>query len=348
MGHIMGYAGFFLLTGLILCGVVSGLPTGFCLPESGSFVLGVFAPPSSMANEEEISTAAIEAYEKAAGREVSIAVLSDEWMLDRKFPTDNALAIRTEGKVPYVRLMMRSSLTLYEKEPHYALRNIAGGKFDTDLRLWAREAKSFGSPVFVEFGTEVNQWQYPWNGYWNGNEKGPELFIEAYKRVVSVMRDEGASNIIWVFHFNAESLPDEEWNQPLSYYPGEDYVDVVAISFFGTRKPFETGKGTFEENMNRVYDQSVRDIIKKPIFLILGTDVNNRFFDPSVWIQEAIMTTGSERWPGVSGLIWWNAAWKHDANPLHDTSMRIQDNRSVETVFRDSLRSLAINENFAC
>ena len=344
-----GYAGCILLAGLVcICGIGAGLPTGFCLPDAGSMVLGVYAPPSSIIYEEELSIESIEAFERAAGRDVSIAVLSDEWGSDKKFPTEKAINLRPEGKIPFVRLMMRSSTNLYEKEPFYALRNIAGGKFDTDFRLWAREARSFGSPVFVEYGTEVNQWQYPWNGYWNGDEKGPDLFIESYQRIITVMRDEGASNIIWVFHFNAESLPDEEWNQPLSYYPGDDYIDVIAITYFGTRKPFETGKGAFEENMKKVYGQTIRDTIKKPVFLILGTDVNNRFFDPAVWIQDAIRTIGSGKYPGVSGIIWWNAAWSDDENPLHDTTMRIQDNSTVESIIRTSLPSLSINDHFTC
>jgi hypothetical protein len=36
----------------------------------------------------------------------------------------------------------------------------------------------------------------------------------------------------------------------------------------------------------------------------------------------------------VIGFAWWNAAWQNDANPLNDTSMRVQDNPALAAVFK--------------
>ena len=47
------------------------------------------------------------------------------------------------------------------------------------------------------------------------------------------VRAAGAKNIIWVFHVQNYSYPSDEWNQPKEYYPGDDYVDWLAMSAYG-------------------------------------------------------------------------------------------------------------------
>jgi len=38
----------------------------------------------------------------------------------------------------------------------FHFRKIIAGEFDVDLRAWARDAKAFGSPILIEWGTEPN------------------------------------------------------------------------------------------------------------------------------------------------------------------------------------------------
>jgi len=345
--HAYGGLGLSFLL-LLSCGIVSGLPPGFCFAEDGSLALGVFAPQISPSGEEQILVDEIHSFRQASGKNPGIGVLSDEWMRDRKFPAAGATTIRSEGMIPYIRLMMKSSEKPYQKEPVYTLKNIALGKFDGDLLAWARDARSFGSPILIEYGTEVNQWSYPWNGYWNGNEKGPELFRDAYRHIIDVMRGEGASNLIWAYHINAGSQPTDNWNNLTQYYPGDEYCDLVAISLFGTRKPFETETKNFKETMDTAAASFASASIHKPVILITGTDVQSRFVDPGTWVSNVMSTLSTHSWPDVKGLIWLNAAWKNDDNPLHDTTMRLQDNISVSDIFRSNLQNVKTQDRLAC
>ena len=54
-----------------------------------------------------------------------------------------------------------------------------------------------------------------------------------HTELISRVRAAGAKNIIWVFHIQNYSYPSDEWNQPKGYYPGDDYVDWLAMSAYG-------------------------------------------------------------------------------------------------------------------
>jgi hypothetical protein len=333
---------------LITCTTVSGLPPGFCLGGEDTIALGVFAPERSPSGEERIFLDEIFSFRESSGEKPLIGVFSDEWMVDRKFPLENVRLLRKEGMIPYIRLMMRSSDNPYQKEPIYTLGNIALGKFDGELRSWAREARSHGSPILIEYGTEINKWNYPWNGYWNGHEKGQALFRDAYRHIVDVFKEEGASNLIWIYHVNADSQPHEDWNNITGYYPGDDYCDMVAVSLFGTTKPFETGTRPFKETMVETLKILQAGGIQKPVLLITGTDVQGRFEDPAAFVTDIISTLSGPDRPDIRGLIWLNSAWKNDNNPLHDTTMRLQDNSSVAAAFKKGLQSLNVQESAIC
>jgi len=65
-------------------------------------------------------------------------------------------------------------------EKTFSLQKIIAGEFDVDLRAWAREAKAFGSPVLIEWGT--NRTGSGLVGTANGNaaaDEGPKRYIAA-------------------------------------------------------------------------------------------------------------------------------------------------------------------------
>ena len=89
--------------------------------------------------------------------------------------------------------MLRSDAEQNRPEKTFSIDKIIRGEFDEDLRRWARAAKSFGSPILIEWGTEPNGDWFSWNGKWNGGAKtGPARYVAAYHHIVDLMRAEGA------------------------------------------------------------------------------------------------------------------------------------------------------------
>jgi beta-mannanase len=104
----------------------------------------------------------------------------------------------------------------------YTLATIVNGKHDRYIRAWARAARSTGVPLILRFAHEQStepgrrRW-YPWQG-------DPEGYKTAFRHVVTLFREEGATNV--QFLWSAMWL--DEWAP--QYYPGDDFVDLVGTT----------------------------------------------------------------------------------------------------------------------
>jgi hypothetical protein len=159
---------------------------------------------------------------------------------------------------------------LLHKYPHCAfqiglymvdgLDRVVTGEYDDNIRRLGEWIKSSRRPVFLRVGYEFDN---PANKY------EPDKYVKAYQHVHDKLDDQGVTNVIYVWHsFAAGSARIQDW------YPGDNYVDWVAVSFFAQpigqitpvteyararRKPlmiaestpFGLGTGKGEESWNR-------------------------------------------------------------------------------------------------
>jgi len=139
--------------------------------------------------EHDLTPADVARYEQAVGKQTAWIYFSDNWFESRRFPSATCNWVRDLKKIPYIRLMLRSNVDQRHSEKTFSLPKIIAGAFDADLRVWAREAKDFGSPILIEWGTEPNGDWFSWNGKWNGGPgKGPARYVAAYRHIVDLMR----------------------------------------------------------------------------------------------------------------------------------------------------------------
>ncbi len=313
-------------------------------PPEGQFYHGVF--PGSSGEEDQITPDDVSAYERAVDKSATWVYFSDNWFRDRRFPRKTADWISERGSVPFIRLMLRSSEEQDIAEPKFTLDRIIRGRFDRDLRTWARGALAFRSPLLVEFGTEVNGSWFSWNGAWNGGGQktgyghpgeadGPEKFRDAYRHIIDIMRAEGAENITWVFHVDKDDVPQRPWNRLKNYYPGDEWIDWIGVSVYGASDPLDDETSSFRELMDEVYPRLAALSSEKPIVLLeFGATNGNPRVDQAAWASGALKEIISGRWPRLIGFAWWNDWWENDNNPQHDTNMYVDDNRDLAAVFR--------------
>jgi len=309
------------------------------VPPAGHLYHGVY-PGGTSGEEDDVTPAALDAYEAAAGRRVAWVYFSHNWFRGRLFPAATAAWIRDRGAVPFIRLMLRRDTDLDHADPVFGPSAILAGSFDEDLRAWGDAARAFAWPVVVEWGTEANGQWFPWNGVWNGGAgEGPRRFREAFRRIVQVVRGQGAENVTWVYHVNHEDDPDASWNRLEEYYPGDDVVDWLAVSVYGTQNPLDEHALDFAARMNEVIPRLARLAPSKPIVVAeLGTAEHSRT-DAIAWAVAAFDSLLSGRWPAVRGFSWWNEAFVNDEDPGHDTEMRVQAVAGLGAVFRSRLSS---------
>ncbi|MCY3024100.1 MAG: glycosyl hydrolase [Planctomycetota bacterium] len=319
-------------------------------PADGKLYHGVY-PGGQTGEEDDIAPADVTAYEDLAGKHVAWVYVSNNWYRSRAFPLETAQWTRDHGSIPFIRLMLRSSSAQNKRERLFNVRNILRGRFDADLRAWAAQARDFGSPLLVEWGTECNGAWFSWNGKWNGGKStrgfgdktkpdGPERFVAAYRHIVEVMRGAGAANITWVWHVNATDGPQVPWNASELYYPGNDVVDWVAVSVYGPQTPLDEGAPTFREQMDPCYARLDSLAPGKPVMLAeFGCTAGNPLVAPENWARAALSDILGGRYPRLAGFSWWNERWENDDNPAHNTTMCLEDIPALADVFKTMLEN---------
>ena len=302
---------------------------GLALPGVGKLYHGVFPgddPAAVDAEEDSVSPATVQSYETAVGKSVAWVYFSHNWYQGRAFPLATATWIRDRGSIPFIRLMLRSSPEQNVAEPTFTPARIAAGEFDADLTAWGQAAAAFGTPLLAEYGTEVNGSWFSWNGAWNGGANGgADVFRRAYRHIVRTISAQGASNVSWVFHVGAQDVPEEAWNRLENYYPGDDAIDWVGVSEYGAADPLDDEWPSFSAVMDTVFPRLTAMAPGKPVAVLeFGVSAGNPLGDPAVWATAALSDLIGGRWPGVVGFSWWNENWQNDADPAHDTDMRVE------------------------
>ncbi|OVE77986.1 hypothetical protein BVX98_01535, partial [bacterium F11] len=96
---------------------------------------------------------------------------------------------------------------------------ILEGMVDESLDRLADWIKSTKRPVYLRIGYEFD---YPKNHY------DPKDYVLAYRSIVDRFREQEVENVAYVWHSYAGYVPEPHQN----WYPGDDYVDWVALSYF--------------------------------------------------------------------------------------------------------------------
>ena len=288
--------------------------------------------------EHDVTPDDVTSYEEAVGQKAVWVYFANNWFESRKFPTEMCEWIRSLGKIPYVRLMLRSDVDQKHADNKFSLKKIITGEFDPDLRAWGREAKAFGSPLLIEWGTEPNGDWFSWNGKWNGGARtGPQQYVAAYRHIVDLIRSEGADNLTWVWHVNWDDEPERKWNAFENYFPGDRYCDWTALSAYGPLTP-RTKEGTesFRFKVDSAYRRLIALAPDKPVIIAeFGCDLHNRRVDVRNWAKAALDGLFSNRWPRIVGFCWWNEGWQNDDHKNHDTDMIVLHDRDLTRVFRE-------------
>ncbi len=279
-----------------------------------------------------VTVAKMAAFEGLAGKGVAWAYFSNNWFDGIAFPAESARAIHDAGVVPFIRMLPRSTYDEYKAEPVYSLEAINSGKFDTELALWARDARSAGYPLMLQFGAEVNRDWYSWNGkYHGGGPDGPRLYREAHRRVVDIFRREEAWNVTWVFHVDVQTEPNVAWNAMANYYPGDEYIDWLGISVHPTQTEAYAW-WTFTSVLDSGYAELSALSPSKPIAVLeWGVTDGHPGGDKAAWIRDALVAVRSGRYPRIKAIAYWHQNYEHNRSPAR---LRIDSSQSALDAYR--------------
>lgn len=179
------------------------------------------------------------------------------------------------------------------------LKDIAAGRYDEYVDVFAAGAARFDRPLFLRFAHEMNDpYRYPW-GPAAGNQ--PEDFVAAYRHVRQRFERAGAHAVSWVF------APSIAYRGLERYYPGADVVDwsASAVLNYGTTARWSRW-WSLDELLAPGYAELAR--LKHPIMLAETASARHGG-DPRSWYEAARATLTSGKYPAVRALVLF-----HDAN----------------------------------
>jgi hypothetical protein len=193
--------------------------------------------------------------------------------------------------------------------PTIPLPDIAAGKYDGYLRQAADAAKS------MPFGEILIRFAHEMNGNWYGWSGSPSAYVEAWRRVVTIFREQGASNVkfIWSPNVDYGDYP----MQP--YFPGDAWVDYVALDGYNWGA---TGQGSGRwESLSSVFESSYDQLTRlssKPV-MIAETSSSETGGSKADWIREGFLKTIPQQFPRVAAVIWFSRDqeddWRVDSSP---------------------------------
>lgn len=220
---------------------------------------------------------------------------------------DQALA---NGAVPLVQL-----------DPGRAsMQDVAAGREDASLKSFARQVRSFGHPVIIGFASEPDGDWYSW-GY---THTSPSVWVAAWRHVVTVFRQAGATNVTWLWTVNAEL---QAVTGPLhNWWPGSRYVTWVGIDGYFFKS---------NANFTSVFGSTIRDIrafTKSPILLSETAAGPHSGAQREPQIRSLFAGVKADQ---LLGLVWFDQA-QHDGTYHQD--WRLEDDPAALAAFRSAMK----------
>lgn len=218
-----------------------------------------------------------------------------------------------------------------QDQPEFSLSHITEGRFDAYIDEWAKQIKSLKrGPVLLRPMHEMNGNWYPWCGSVNGNK--PASYVAAWRHIVLRFQHLNCSNVQWIWSPYIRSYPTTPANHMRRYYPGDDFVDAIALDGFnwGVKRP-EIGWKSFENIFKRA-SSSISKFSSRPVF-IGETAAPEEGGDKSAWISQAFDTLRKQN--SLAGLVWFNANKECD--------WRIDSSQTALHAFRQAVRQISRN-----
>jgi mannan endo-1,4-beta-mannosidase len=125
-----------------------------------------------------------------------------------------------------------------------SLASIASGGSDAYLRSYALAVREFNHPVLISFAHEMNGNWYSWGS----SDNSPAVFISAWRHVVQIFRDEGATKAIFVWTVNSTNIAVGSLH---TWWPGKAWVNWVGVDGY-YRQP--------QDNFDSVFGQAIAQI----------------------------------------------------------------------------------------
>ncbi len=237
------------------------------------------------------------------------------------FPKKGIDAIAAVGATPIVSLEL---WTWHDTETRF-LPQLNAGEFDDHFRRWAEAAKRDGRRVLLRFGFEFNGDWFSWGG-------DPERFVDAWRRVRRIFNDVGAKNVEWVWAANITSHPTGPENDMHRYYPGDEWVEWVAIDGYNwgdNYKPWHRWT-SFADLFKDILSDFTKRYPAKRLMIAESGCPEGSIGQKAAWIRASY--EAARRWPHLEAIVWFNLDKRREG----ELNFRLDSSPSALRAFNDT------------
>ncbi len=215
--------------------------------------------------------------------------------LGRPFPASGIKTIRTKKATPIISL----ELWKWHASSEHYLPKILDGEFDAFFKEWALAAHAEGGRVLLRFGFEFNGDWFTWFGK-------PDLFVAAWQRAHDIFERAGADNVEWVWAPNMVSCPNTPENNMHCYYPGEEYVDWVALDGYNWGEHHDQWHHweSFDDLFATPLSEFADRYPTKPVMIAETGCVEAEPGRKAKWLRETQQALA--RYPEIKATVWFN------------------------------------------
>lgn len=198
------------------------------------------------------------------------------------------------------------------------LAKIAAGDDDRYIRASAAAAASWGKPIYIRFGHEMNLTASPFGVGRDGNTSAG--FVGAWKHVVTIFRRAGATNVEWVWSPNVDCAGRCPFAR---FYPGNAWVDWVGLDGYNYSLVDHQPWMSFAQIFGHSY-RSLTRISSKPV-MIAETATSGQGGSKARWITHSFASI--PRWyPRIHAVVWFDR--------VKETNWTVNSSRASLTAWR--------------
>jgi beta-mannanase len=297
------------ISGMLLPGVAEAA----AVPPAGSVYAGVTVDGARGIVPE------LDAYAGSAGKRPAVVMDYRDWAHTPDFPTDFANLVTARGAIPML-TWEPWDYSAGVAQPAYRLSTITAGAHDALVRRWATQIKAWGRPLMLRFAHEMNGNWYPWSEAVNGNRAGQ--YVAAYRKVVTLFRSVGVTNVTWVWSPNT-AYPG---SVPISgLFPGDAYVDWTALDGYNWGTTRAEGWQSFEQVFGPSIAQ-VRALSTKPLMLAEVASAEQGG-NKAAWVTDFFARLAAH--PEIRGFLWFNHDKEADWRVQSSDASRLSFARGV-------------------
>ncbi|MFZ5966436.1 MAG: glycoside hydrolase family 26 protein [Bacillota bacterium] len=231
----------------------------------------------------------------------------------------------------YVELTLQT-MYLDGRDNSSIIYEILKGQYDQYFYEYAQNLKKFGHPVLFRLNNEMNGDWCPYSNYYTS--KDTELFNQLWRYIYDIFEKNGVDNVLWVWNPHDGSFPNFKWNHYLTYYPGDEYVDIIGMTGYnaGTYYPGEKWR-SFRDIYTPLYNEYMT-YFEQP-FMITEFGSNSVGGDKIMWIHE--MFDLMKTMKNIKVAIWWNGIdWDKNMKPAR--IYRLDESDTMLRTFEYRLR----------